>query len=187
MNLSPREQENESGINRREAIKRAALMLGAAVSASTFAGCMGADRPAAGSGSISLSNTQAGIVKAAADLILPKTDTPGALDVGVPEFIDLCYGKYMSAEEKQDFDKGLAAFEKAGFLKADASAQIQLLKNVDKKSRKFVRHLRELTIVGYFTAEEVAKNVLRFDPVPGKYVGCVPISETGNVLMSEPR
>ena len=33
----------------------------------------------------------------------------------------------------------------------------------------------------YFTSEPVGKNVLHYDPIPGQFAGCVPISEVGNV------
>ena len=39
--------------------------------------------------------------------------------------------------------------------------------------------LRSATILGYFTSEQVGKNVLHYDPVPGGYDGCVPIDQVG--------
>ena len=39
--------------------------------------------------------------------------------------------------------------------------------------------LRSATILGYFTSEEVGRNVLHYDPVPGVYNGCMPISQVG--------
>ena len=41
--------------------------------------------------------------------------------------------------------------------------------------------IREITIVGYFTSGEVGKDVLHFEPVPGIYQACIPLSEVGNV------
>ena len=38
---------------------------------------------------------------------------------------------------------------------------------------------RELVILGYFTSEEVGTNVLHYNPVPGRYNGCVPIEAVG--------
>ena len=178
---------NSLTMNRREAIKRTAMMLGAAVSSTTIAGCLGEDRPEAGSKPQFITETQAKLVGAASDLILPATDTPGALDVGVPELIDVLYGKYMTAEEKSTFSTGLAELEASGFSDKSSADQTSALVAMSKTNRKFVAQLRSTILTGYFTSEEVCKNVTHYDPIPGGYVGCVPTSETGNVIMSEPR
>src|SRR5207245_6091517 len=82
-------------IDRREALRRAALMLGGVISApviaGVLAGCEG--RPGRGGGgggrrSGALSSEQLELVATIAEHILPETDTPGARAVGVHEFID---------------------------------------------------------------------------------------------------
>ena len=50
------------------------------------------------------------LVSAIADIILPKTKTKGALDVHVPEFIDLMLRDCFSAEEQNSFRAGLSSF-----------------------------------------------------------------------------
>ena len=37
------------------------------------------------------------------------------------------------------------------------------------------RHVKDLTLLGYFTAEVGATQALRYDPVPGAYRGSVPL------------
>jgi hypothetical protein len=37
------------------------------------------------------------------------------------------------------------------------------------------RHIKQLTMLGYFTSEEGATRALRYDPVPGAYHGTVPL------------
>jgi len=37
------------------------------------------------------------------------------------------------------------------------------------------RHIKQLTLLGYFTSEEGATRALRYDPVPGAYRGSVPL------------
>lgn len=181
------ESNNSLTMNRREAIKRTALMLGATVSSTTIAGCLGGDRAEVGLKPQFLSEAQAKLVKAASNLVLPASDTPGALDVGVPELIDVLYGKYMTGEEKTNFSTGLAALEAAGFEGKSVDEQTAALVALGKTNKKFVTQLRGAIITGYFTSEEVCKNVTHYDPIPGGYVGCLPTSETGNVIMSEPR
>ena len=47
------------------------------------------------------------MVSAIADRIIPRTDTPGAADVGVPAFIDLLYGQFMTEAERKMLTDGL--------------------------------------------------------------------------------
>lgn len=181
-------------MNRREAIKRTALMMGAAVSASTVAAVLDGCAPA-GSGMEwvpqFLDAPQAGIVSAIAERIIPRTDTVGAQDVGVPEFIDRMYGQYLNEQEKQLLTAGLAQTEadsqaahQKAFTSLSGEQQDELLKKMatsEGEPQAFFRKMRELTLTGYFTSEKVGKEILHYDPIPGAYKGCVPITETGNV------
>ena len=45
---------------------------------------------------------------------------------------------------------------------------------------KFLFTVRGLSLFGYFTSEKVGKEVLNFDPIPGEYLPCIPVSEVGN-------
>ena len=47
------------------------------------------------------------------------------------------------------------------------------------KNQGFFRLIRSATILGYFTSEQVGRNVLHYDPVPGRYDGCIPIDQVG--------
>lgn len=40
--------------------------------------------------------------------------------------------------------------------------------------RHYFRMMKELTLLGYFTSEVGQKKGLRYEPVPGRYEGCVP-------------
>jgi Gluconate 2-dehydrogenase subunit 3 len=60
--------------------------------------------------------------------------------------------------------------------------QIKVGDNVDKeevsakkiKGTPFWRLMKELTLFGYFTSEQGAKNALNYVPIPGKFEGCIP-------------
>ena len=57
-----------------------------------------------------VSLNEATVLENLIDLILPRTDnSPGALDVNVPQFIDLYYGKKMANEDQIEFKEGLQA------------------------------------------------------------------------------
>lgn len=43
------------------------------------------------------------------------------------------------------------------------------------------RQMKELCLAGYFTSELIGEEVLSYDPIPGSYEPCKPLSEVGNV------
>ncbi len=176
-----------SSISRREAIRRAALLAGVVVS-SEWLSIVG--RAASAPQGRSLDAAQAATVSAAADRILPRTDTPGAIDVGVPAFINLLYSDIMTAEERERLTTGLAAVDaaaKAGdgrpFAALGADRQDAILRDIaraeEAREPGFFTMFRSATILGYFTSEEVGRNVLHYDPVPGRYDSCIPIDQVG--------
>ncbi len=182
-------------ITRREALRRAALFLGVAITPAVFDGALRAQVPGAPGGAAPsprhLTPAQFAAVGAMAERILPRTDTPGALDAGVPAFIDVLVGDFMTASDKSALIAGLAALDKAAqsahrqvFARLTAEQQdaqlTGLARDSQGKARTFFHIDRELTIVGYFTSEVVGKNVLHYDPVPGRYDGCIPLAEVGN-------
>ena len=100
-----------SPISRRDAIRRAALLAGVVLSSEWLSIV---DRAGPAAQGLSLDATQSAIVSAAADRILPRTDTPGAIDVGVPAFINLLYSEIMSPDERQLLTGGLATIDGRG-------------------------------------------------------------------------
>lgn len=192
MNSSP-DAADPALLTRREALKQAAFFLGVALTPSIVTGVLRAQTPAAGgaTGRRYLDVSQFPTVAAAAERILPKTDTPGALDVGVPAFIDLMYGEFLTGDERFLFATGVKDIEAAArarhgqaFTALAASAQDDVLRSIAQasqgKDKTFFALLKELTVTGYFTSETVGRNVLHYDPVPGRWDACIPISEVGN-------
>jgi gluconate 2-dehydrogenase gamma chain len=195
------EPTGTSGISRREAIRRAALLAGVVVAPEwlmavdpAFAKAT-ADKPEGEQASQAapgsrLTPAHAAIAGAVADRILPRTDTPGAADVGVPAFIDRLYGEFMTPAEQQMLTDGLNAVDAAArtahggaFNTLSAERQDALLRTIaqaeEGKPSGFFRLIRSATILGYFTSEQVGRKVLLYDPVPGRYDGCVPIDQVG--------
>lgn len=186
-------------MDRREAIKRTALLLGIALSPSSLAAALAREeQPTAGGGPHHLTPEQFATAAAVAERILPRTDTPGAADVGVPAFIDLCVGQYLTSGERVVFLAGLAALDTtskgdhgrtfAALPAAEQDAQLQALAAATMaagNSGTFLHHIRELTLVGYFTTTEIGRDLLKYDPVPGRWDADIPLRETGGVAWSE--
>jgi hypothetical protein len=174
-------------IDRREAIRRAALLAGVVLSPEWLTLVDGA-RPLAQARY--LTPAQLTMASAIADRIIPRTNTPGAADVGVPAFIDLLYGEFMTEAERQLLTKGLAEVETAArsahgasFPTLTAERQDLLLRGIARadegRDRSFFGLIRSATVLGYFTSEQVGRNVLHYDPVPGRYDACIPLDEVG--------
>lgn len=168
-------------MNRREAIKKTALALGLAAASASARSAMGqaASPVVPGAGRVYLTRAQFKLVGAMADRILPQSDTPGALDVGVPEFIDVTFGKYFSVEEVNTFKNG--AERMADFASLSGEEQDARLHEAAQADDAFYRSVRELVITGYFTSEKVGKEVLNYLPIPGTFEPCILLEEVGNV------
>ena len=134
--------------------------------------------------------------KTMAELILPRTDTPGATDVGVADFIDLILTEWYDDSERERFLKGFAdvdarsqALFGADFTSSTAIEQSQILIDLgqqmgedrSRRSRRATRSapspdfypmFRRLTLTAYFTSEAGATKALNFEIIPGAYRGC---------------
>jgi len=174
-----------AAIDRREAIRRAALLAGVALSPALVTFVAGAQTAAK---KTYLTPAQAAVSGAAAERILPRTDTPGAADVGVPAFLDRFYGEFMTDDERRLFVAGLDAIESAAkaahggsFASLASAQQDAVLRTVaasqQAQSPSSFGLLRSTTILGYFSSEQAAKSVLNYDPVPGSYDGCMPLDQ----------
>jgi hypothetical protein len=179
-------------VTRREAIKRAALIFGIVISPSVLRSALHAQvQVGAGPRAQFLSSDHLRLVGIVAERILPKTETPGALDAGVPAFIDVIYGKYLNAEEKVMFTTGLdnvaaaaLTIHRKSFVQLTVGEQDELLRSIAVASqplpKSFFLQIKELTVIGYFTSELVGKSVLKYDPVPGRFDPCIPLAEVGS-------
>jgi len=192
-------------MNRREVLQHVAALMGGAISAPAIMGVLSGCSPRQPEVTwkpLFLSPEQAALVADIAEVIIPRTDTPGAKDVGVPEFIDKMLHDVYPADGQQRFIAGLQAFEADAekqfgkpYLKLAAMQRAQLIQQVhdaalqkerqdhqpDKSSRRpFILMTKELTLLGFFTSEPGATQVLQYVAVPGALHACIPISQAGN-------
>ena len=103
-------------LERRAILRRAAWMLGGAVSApaalAILQGCSAKQTPvtAAAPDLKFLSPAQLDVVAEISDIMIPKTDTSGAQDAGVPAFIDLMLADVYDKAAQDRFSSGFAQF-----------------------------------------------------------------------------
>ncbi|MFN4085008.1 MAG: gluconate 2-dehydrogenase subunit 3 family protein [Spirosomataceae bacterium] len=128
-------------MNRRDALQRVAWMMGGAISAPSLVamlqGC--SSGPAAGS-PFALSADYQALVAELAEVIIPKTDTPGAKDAGVGPFIEVMLKDCYSAIQQEHFLKGLedveAESKKVGgkFVELTAEQKAEVMKIMVQKA-----------------------------------------------------
>jgi gluconate 2-dehydrogenase gamma chain len=188
-------------MDRREALKRTAWIMGGVVSAPAIMGVLKgcAAKPTIDWKPVFLSEDQGILVSQVAEIIIPKTDTPGAKDTGVPGFIDLMLKDVYSKEDQDHFLASLKAFDDEAkkehgdpFIELDGEKQAAFVKKIHDAAveaekatkpapkRPFILMTKELTMLGFFTSEVGATQVLQYVAVPGSYKGCLPLSEAGN-------
>src|ERR1035437_2599455 len=139
-----------------------------------------------------LTDERSALVAALADSIIPRTDTPGASDVGVTAFIDVIVAEYYGDDERAVFLSGLDAIGAraklmgaAPFAEMAPDARKTLLDSLDQpldrqgpEARAWPR-LKGLVIHGYFTSERVQKEVLKTVIMPMRFDGNAPMRAVG--------
>ncbi|WP_266171198.1 gluconate 2-dehydrogenase subunit 3 family protein [Dyella subtropica] len=186
-------------MNRREWLKCfSALAVGAVTAPSllaVFDAYAAAQTP--GTSPQFFSQAQSSLVAAVADIMIPRTDTPGALDAGVPGFIDQMFQNVYTKAEQERYLHALAAFDKAGgkpFLQLENAQRKALVTRLHHEATtkakakepgtspeaEFVLMTKKLTMLGFFMSEPGCTQVLQYAAVPGAYHADVPLSQAGN-------
>ena len=64
-----------------------------------------------------------------------------------------------------------------GFLDLKLDQKNEMVEDSTVYNKDFFRQMKDLTITGYFTSEIGATQALAYDPIPGKFNGCVPLEK----------
>ncbi len=139
-------------------------------------------RPAAG-----LSEAQLALINTIGDTIIPRTDSPGAVDVNVAAFIDVIVSENFSDADRAAFIAGLDAIDAdakanggAPFGELPPSARGATIASLESAPDRRVEpqrtywRLKGLIVHGYFTSETVMKEVLMVQVMPGAFDGNAP-------------
>ena len=151
-----------------------------------------------------LKEKEAKTISTLVDMILPRTETPGALDVKADMFIDKVFAETYDITGQKNIRAEIATFnadckKKFGAIFTDLNEadRTKVLQEAEATTEKFspgiwgvsigeqkpigfYRSLKSMAIWAYFTSEEMGKKVLSYDPIPGNYNPCKPLSEVGN-------
>jgi hypothetical protein len=189
-------------MDRRTLLKRIALAAGAAYwSGETLAVQLAksaASRSDDGARPQAFPAAHKATLAALCELIIPKTDTPGAIEAGVPAFVADMYAHWMVAAERKTLGDGLAQLESAAkaahgraFAACSPAEQGALLAPARKAAgayqspshsfdgrlaepaAPFFFKMRDLVTLGYFTSEAGINGELAYVAVPGRWDGDV--------------
>lgn len=133
-------------------------------------------------------------VAAAADRIIPVTDTPGALAADCHRFAERIVQDHYEAVRQKRFVSGLVDLDAraskirqrlfADLAPADQDAVLTATEAdaIAAKARdgSFWRDLKYLTVYGYYTSKIGIEDELKTNFYPGRYDGCVPVNGGSN-------
>ncbi|THH39489.1 gluconate 2-dehydrogenase subunit 3 family protein [Neolewinella litorea] len=201
-------------MKRRELLRYTAYVTGWAISApvasALLAGCKRDEAVAAGEATYSpnfFNEEEYRFITKLSDTMIPTTDTPGAVDVGVPEIIDKMVGQVYDEEARTNFRDGLKelmrrmdADETNGpfsdmeseqslvFLQdqdlhyKDPDTSWDTVPDVEANARNVYFDLKSQIVGAWFNSEPIGTEVLAYLPVPGEYIPCGDLQElTGGV------
>jgi hypothetical protein len=195
MSTSDATLESPQMLRRRELLKRAAWLLGGAISApATLAilqGCTSKETPDPAAVPLKVLNAaQLALVAEIAEIMIPKSATSGAKDAGVPAFIEAALDAVYPADAQQRFTAGLAAFEATAktsgkaFLEREPAERVAFVKQSlegalagERDPKPFILMTRELTLLGFFTSKPGIMENMVYEAVPTVYHGCVPLAQ----------
>lgn len=133
-----------------------------------------------------------------AETIIPRTDTPGAKDAKVGEFIAAYSQATYSPRDLAIFKAGVETLDEemrkacgARFMDASPAQRQAVLMRIDREARAhaakaaetalphYFTLMKQATLLGFFTSEPGATKVARYSEIPGPYHGDVPYNGEG--------
>ena len=115
------------------------------------------------------------------DTILPKTDSPSASEVGVPDMIDHMIGHVFPEEMRTSSKSQIDLLHTSLSESDDLLASLRSLEVGDASSpvRQAYLAVKEQAVAYYLTTEEIGTTYLNYLPVPGPFQGCITLEEAG--------
>ncbi len=187
-------------MKRREAIKKTTWIAKSAIFAPALMSALqSCEEKLSETGQLLVLNDQQHVlVKAIADTIIPRTDTPSASEVKVPQFIDLLLKDVFDQEVTGKFLTGLQQFDedcKAAtgklYTQLDQSDRNDYLEQIDREVMgkeydaliPFYFTFKQLCVRTYYSTEQGIKQNLNYQPVPGQFQGDIELGAGDKIMM----
>jgi hypothetical protein len=170
-------------MERRVALKSMALAMGAMAGLPAWASRW---QPQTLAGKQFLSADQSKMLAAIVETIIPKTNTPGAGELGVGDFVQKMVKDCYDSKTQSALSSGISNLDEysiqqfgKSFIDVSKDQKLALLQKVEAEAETDEKALfalvKNLTIQGYMTSEYVMTNITHYELVPARYHGCVPI------------
>ena len=189
-----KQQPSGLAITRRRAIQGAASLVGGAIAAAQVGPFMSRAAVAAAADAAPefLDAADFALVERLVDVMIPETDTPGAVDAGVHYFIDLMLAEWATPGRQARFRQGLRQLadrlrSPAGeaFVETGPDVQFELLRALDAAAfaedadGDFYREFKRLVLFGYYSSEAGATLELQYEALQPDYKACEPLEDVG--------
>jgi len=182
-------------MQRRELLKNTAILLGGLASASVAQAVLAGVDGRVKIENLLFSFDQKKMTAVLADMIIPRTDTLGAIDAGVPHFLELMVSDWYTETERGIYFNGLQSLNDycqqrftKDFLTCSEPQRVEALEQSEREAenykapgnddvvkpkedenKPFFYKIKELAVLGYYTSEEGATKELRYNPMPMRY------------------
>lgn len=199
---SPASPGAPESVERRELLQRIGLLIGAAAlpASAVFSA-------SASPGKRFLGATEFKLLSAVADTLVPRTDTPGAVQAGIPQLIDALLRDWASPATRAQLSGALAGIDAAakaggarGFASLQAAARISLLRAHDAAAMQppppsgqplgveaflggppasdpAYARLKDLVVTLYYSSKIGLTQELTYVHAPGKWQPSVPVTK----------
>jgi hypothetical protein len=185
-------------MNRRIAVKHLALLAGAAAVLPSCLSQTESQEQTAPSSPTAMTASQRQLVADVCETLIPRTDTPGAKELGLPQYVLKMLTDCTPTKEQQVFLAGLGQLDGAAqrrqghtFAASTPAQRLALLQRLDQQPADFSAELvgfyrmaRQLTMDGYTNSKYFMTKEVVYELVPGRYNGHYPVSK---VDLANPR
>ncbi len=129
------------------------------------------------------------LIAAIADRIIPTTDTPGAVAVGVPEKLQALASEWADDGFRLFWRDGLAELNNALMTEGTAFADLPVEQQMavlsaydasvysDAVENDLYKNLKSTVATAYYMSEPGATQELAYEAVPGAWIGDAPLSD----------
>jgi len=180
-------------MNRREAVRRIALLMGGAMAGSRY---ILSGQTVPGKAAAGFTDDDRALLDEIGDTILPATEIPAAKAVNIGAFMAMMVTDCYSEKEHAIFKAGLGKIDEASrakqgksFMACTPAERTEIANALETEQRAFhekkgkdeyehyFRMMKDLTLLGFFSSEIGCTQAVRYIEVPGAFHGDVPYTK----------